>query len=249
MTSDPAQTPDEPGQSAAAPSPATDVGRQAGASELGQTGEVGQPDREQSRGQDFSSYPPAGSGAAPGHDTDSGPHMQQQGYGAAGYPQSGYSQQGYPQPGYGQPEQPQAGYGQPEQPQAGYGQPGYPQPYGAPQQYGKPAHSAMSPGDERLWATLSHISIPFIGVIGPLIAYLVFKDRGAFIKDQATESLNFSILYTLAEVVCAILTVALIGAILLPIVAIGALILCILAAIAANRGENYRYPLNWRLVK
>jgi len=107
----------------------------------------------------------------------------------------------------------------------------------------------MSDSDQRLWATLSHISIPFIGVIGPLIAYLVFKDRGAFIHDQAAESLNFSILYTIAQVVCGILTVVLIGLFLLPVVAIGALILCILAAIAANRGENYRYPVNWRLIK
>jgi uncharacterized protein len=41
----------------------------------------------------------------------------------------------------------------------------------------------------------------------------------------------------------------LIGAILLPIVFIAALIFCILAAVAANRHELYRYPVNWRLVK
>jgi len=58
----------------------------------------------------------------------------------------------------------------------------------------------MTQSDERLWATLSHISIPFIGVVGPLIVYLVFKDRSAFLKDQGTESLNFSILYTIAQV-------------------------------------------------
>jgi uncharacterized Tic20 family protein len=107
----------------------------------------------------------------------------------------------------------------------------------------------MSPSDERLWATLSHISIPFIGVIGPLIVYLVFKDRSAFVKDQGTESLNFSILYTIAQLASSLLAVVVIGLIMLPLVFVGALILCIMAAIAANKGEAYRYPINWRLIK
>ncbi len=107
----------------------------------------------------------------------------------------------------------------------------------------------MSQSDERLWATLSHISIPFIGVVGPLIVYLVFKDRSAFLKDQGTESLNFSILYTIAQVVASFLVFAVVGGILLPLIFIGALVLCIIAAIAANKGKAYRYPINWRLIK
>ena len=105
----------------------------------------------------------------------------------------------------------------------------------------------MSPSDERLWATLTHISIPFFGLIGPLIAYLVFKDRSPWLKESATEALNFSILYTIAQVVSSILTVVVIGAILLPLIGIAALILCILAAIASNKGEQYKYPVNWRI--
>ena len=38
-------------------------------------------------------------------------------------------------------------------------------------------------------------------------------------------------------------------AILLPLIFIAALVLCIMAAIAANKGEAYRYPVNWRLIK
>ena len=40
-----------------------------------------------------------------------------------------------------------------------------------------------------------------------------------------------------------------IGAILLPLIFIGGLVLCILAAIASNKGEQYKYPVNWRLIK
>ena len=35
----------------------------------------------------------------------------------------------------------------------------------------------------------------------------------------------------------------------LIVTGVGALVLCILAAIASNKGEVYRYPVNWRLVK
>ncbi len=148
-----------------------------------------------------------------------------------GYPPQGYSQQGYEQ----QPQQP--GY-----PPAGGYQPGYPQQYQGQQ-------APMSPSDERLWATLTHISIPFFGLVGPLIAYLIFKDRSPWLKESTTEALNFSILYTIAQVVSSILTVVVIGAILLPLIGIAALILCILAAIASNKGEQYKYPVNWRLIK
>lgn len=107
----------------------------------------------------------------------------------------------------------------------------------------------MSPSDQRLWATLWHVSIPFLGFLGPLVVYLAFKDRSTWLKNSAVEGLNFSILYTIAQVVSSMLTVVLIGAVLLPLVFLGGLIVCILAAVASNKGEFYRYPVNWRLIK
>ncbi|MFP5283340.1 MAG: DUF4870 domain-containing protein [Actinomycetes bacterium] len=106
----------------------------------------------------------------------------------------------------------------------------------------------MSQSDERLWATLSHISVPFFGFLLPLVVFLVYRDRSPWLKENAGEALNFSILYTLAQLVSVLLAVVLIGFLLLPVVLIGGLIFCILAALAASRGEVYRYPLNWRLV-
>ena len=44
------------------------------------------------------------------------------------------------------------------------------------------------------------------------------------------------------------LCLLLIGFLLLPVVLIGAFVLEVLAAIAANRGEWYRFPINLRLV-
>ena len=112
-----------------------------------------------------------------------------------------------------------------------------------------PGQPPVSPSDEKLWATLAHISVPFLGFIGPLIVYLVHKDRSQWLKDNSLEALNFSILYSIGIIVSSILTSVIIGLVLLPLVGIGGLVLCIMAAIAANKGEFYKYPINWRIVK
>jgi uncharacterized Tic20 family protein len=172
--------------------------------------------------------------------------------GQGAYPQ--YGQQADPNYGRGQypptsgqqyGQQPVGGYDPNAGPQQGYPPQQYNQP-GSPQYVGQ---TPVSESDEKTWGLLAHISIPFIGFVGPLIVYLVYKDRSPWLKDASTEALNFSILYTIASVVCSILISLLIGAILLPIVFIAALIFCILAAVAANRHELYRYPVNWRIVK
>ncbi|WP_082097372.1 DUF4870 domain-containing protein [Demequina silvatica] len=114
------------------------------------------------------------------------------------------------------------------------------QPYGA---------QPMTQSDERMWAMLAHLGIILFGFLPPLIIWLVFRERSAFIDDQGKEALNFSILVTIAQIVSAILWIVLIGILLSFVVGIAALILCIMAGLAANRGESYRYPFNWRIVK
>jgi uncharacterized Tic20 family protein len=171
-------------------------------------------------------------------------------------PQGPQAQPPYGQPPYGQPP-----YGQQQPPAQGYGQDQrYGQQYPPPQQQYPPApqypgqppavgQQPLSPSDEKLWATLAHISIPFFGFIGPLIVYVVFKDRGQWLKDSSVEALNFSILYSIAQIVSTALTAVVIGAFLLPLLFVAVLVFCILAAMAANKGELYKYPVNWRLIK
>ena len=153
------------------------------------------------------------------------PYGQDPGYGAPGYGA---------QPGYG-PMQPPEGY----PPQPGYGQPGY----------GPAGQQPVSPSDENTWGILSHLSIPFFGFVGPLVAYLLYKDRSEYLKAVSTEALNFSILYSIVMLVASILTVVVIGAIIIPVAIIGSLILCILATVAASKHEFYKYPVNVRFIK
>ncbi|MDQ1584831.1 MAG: hypothetical protein QOH80_196 [Actinomycetota bacterium] len=137
--------------------------------------------------------------------------------------------------GYGAPPPPGYGYGAPPPPRYGYGG------YGpAPQ---------LSPQDERLWAMLAHLGGLVLGFLASLIVLLVQGEKSAFVRRQAVEALNFQITLLIASIVSFVLLFVLIGFILLPVVLIGGLVLMIVAGVKANAGEDYRYPVNLRLVK
>jgi len=70
-----------------------------------------------------------------------------------------------------------------------------------------------------------------------------------FVADQGKEALNFNITVFIAAFVSGILTLVLIGFQLLIVVGIAWLVLTILAGLAANKGETYRYPFTLRLIK
>ena len=153
------------------------------------------------------------------------------------------------------PPDPDDPYGQapppppPPPPTGGYGQPGAPYQQAGPPLPGEYATGPlMSDPDQRMWATLAHLSGLVLSIIGPLVIYLLMKDRGRFVRSQALEALNFQITVLIAVIVSSALIFVLIGLFLLPIVGVAAFVLMILAAIAANRGEEYRYPLTLRLV-
>lgn len=79
--------------------------------------------------------------------------------------------------------------------------------------------------------------------------WLVKKDTMPFVADQGKEALNFNITVFIAAFVSGILTLVLIGFLLLIVVGIAWLVLTIMAALAANKGEAYRYPFTLRLIK
>ncbi|MFC7621559.1 DUF4870 domain-containing protein [Microlunatus sp. GCM10028923] len=118
-----------------------------------------------------------------------------------------------------------------------------------PEPFGTAPMPSLSQGDERLWATVAHLSIPVFGFVGPTIVWFAFAHRSAWLRETTAEALNFSILYTIAQVVSTLLIVILIGVLLVPLVGIAAVIVCILATMAVHRGEQYRYPVNLRIVR
>lgn len=108
--------------------------------------------------------------------------------------------------------------------------------------------------DERLWAAFSHLSalaiffIPFGNILGPLVIWLLKRDDSEFIGDQAKEALNFQISLTIYTLVATILIIFLIGIPLLLLIVIGGFFTTIIAAIRANDGIVYRYPLSMKII-
>ncbi len=109
--------------------------------------------------------------------------------------------------------------------------------------------------ESRMWAALSHVSalsgfvIPFGNIVGPLIIWLVKRDEMSFVDDQAKEALNFNISMTIYMAVAGVLIFVLIGIPIMIVLAITWLMLVIMAAVKANEGTAYRYPITLRLVK
>jgi uncharacterized Tic20 family protein len=116
--------------------------------------------------------------------------------------------------------------------------------------------AAMNEKDARLWAMLCHLGglgvyiVPTIGhLLAPLIIWLIKKDESPFIDDQGKEALNFQISITIYALVALLLTLIIIGFALLLVIGIFDLIMMIIAAVKANSGEKYRYPLCMRFIK
>lgn len=96
---------------------------------------------------------------------------------------------------------------------------------------------------------LAGLVVPFGNILGPLIMWLVKKDESAFVDDQGKEALNFNITISIAGFIAFLLMFVVIGGLLLPIIGIFWLVMTIIAAVKANGGERYRYPLTIRLIK
>jgi len=127
-------------------------------------------------------------------------------------------------------------------------QPATPQPQQP--QYSVPVQP-MSPGDERLWATLIHLSGFILGFVGPLIGFLVVGDRGPFVRAHAATALNFQIsviIYSIALTIVTVITLGFGGLLFIPF-GIAFAVFMVLAAVAANQGRYYKYPLTIEMVK
>lgn len=107
----------------------------------------------------------------------------------------------------------------------------------------------LSPSDEKLWSTLIHIGGIFFNFLPALIGYIVFKDRGPFIRQHSGTALNFQLTLLVASFVGVLTVIILIGFLILFAVGIANVVFSILAAVAANKGEPYEYPLTIKFIK
>ncbi len=110
--------------------------------------------------------------------------------------------------------------------------------------------------DQRTYALFMHLSliatqiIPFAIVILPLIMWQIKKDDSRFLDDHGRETVNFHIsllLYSVGIVLLSLITCGLAAVAVVPLYILG-IVGMIMGAIAANRGEYFRYPATIRLV-
>ncbi len=110
------------------------------------------------------------------------------------------------------------------------------------------APTPMTPSDEKMWATLIHIGGILFNFLPALIGYIVLKDKGPFIRAHAATALNFQITLLIAYIAGVVLSIVLIGLFVLLAAWILSIVFGIMAALAANKGEWYTYPMTIKFV-
>ena len=125
----------------------------------------------------------------------------------------------------------------------------------------------LSPGDERTWAMLAHLSVllnlvtGFLGPVGALVIYFLYKDRSRYVAYHAMQSVVFQLLWWAAPGVLigamwaatGILSAVLIGLLCIPfalvltvviaLMPLAALVYGVWGALEAGQGKDFKYWL------
>lgn len=105
---------------------------------------------------------------------------------------------------------------------------------------------------ERTYAVLMHLSLLAAHVLVPIlplaIMWIIKRKESPFIDDHGREAMNFQISLLIYFVAGTLLTVVGIGVLIMLATWVLGIVGMILAAVAANRGEFYRYPATLRLI-
>lgn len=101
----------------------------------------------------------------------------------------------------------------------------------------------MSKQDNNM-VMLTHLS-GLLGILGPLIIWLMKKDEDPRVDVNGKEAINFHISYYIYMMVIGTITLSFGLWIIMP----AYYIFVVIAAMKANAGEDYKYPLIFRFLK
>ncbi|MBN1806973.1 MAG: DUF4870 domain-containing protein [Sedimentisphaerales bacterium] len=123
-----------------------------------------------------------------------------------------------------------------------------------------PAHG--SPGckevnkDARMWAMICHLAglagilLPATGnIVAPLVIWQIKKEDNPFIDEQGREAVNFQISISIYFILSILLCIICVGAFLVAATILFFFVFSLIAAVKANNGCHYRYPLTIRFIK
>lgn len=138
------------------------------------------------------------------------------------------------------------------------------QPQYGHQQYGQQGYG-QQPGtagpDDRTPAALAHassliamvISAGWLSFVGPLVMWLLYKDRSPFVRQAAAGSFNFNLGLWVMNIVGWILIITIIGIpvgiVLLVISYLGQIIGHIIGTVRATQGRTMNYPFQIRVLR
>ena len=111
---------------------------------------------------------------------------------------------------------------------------------------------------ERTWAMFNHLvvllslgSVNILGTVGAIVMWRLRAARSPFLDDHGREATNFCItlaIYFVGVIVVGVVTMG----VLAPPAMLALAALCVVGsvrgALAANRGEFYRYPMTIRFI-
>lgn len=92
------------------------------------------------------------------------------------------------------------------------------------------------------------IMIPFLGILAPILLWLVQKDDDPVVDEHGRNILNWNISFLIYMVICGVSMFLFIGFILIWIPIILMIIFPIIGAIKASNGEVWKYPLSLKFL-
>ena len=115
----------------------------------------------------------------------------------------------------------------------------------------------MSPSEERTTGMAAHgvalaatvLSGGFLGFVAALVMYLIFQDRGPFVRYNTANALNVQIIVGIVMIVSIPLMFVLIGFLSFGAAWLFAVIVHIIGMVKANNGEWWAPPLTPQFVK
>ena len=121
----------------------------------------------------------------------------------------------------------------------------------------RPEQTPISPTAERNLGAISHavpaaamvLSAGFLGFVGSLVIYLMYKDRGPFVRQHAANSLNIQIITGIILLVSLPLMLVLVGFLTFGLALVWAFVLHVIGAVKAHSGEWWDPPLTPRWVR
>ncbi len=87
-----------------------------------------------------------------------------------------------------------------------------------------------------------------VAIVIPLVLWLTKKDESAYINDHGREAMNYNLSIWLYAVISTILMLVCVGYFLLAGLVVFDIVIMIVAAVQANGGHYFRYPITIRFV-